>query len=101
MIRLSGRRPGLDVEIRVTGIRPGEKLAEQLHADEERQHETSHPSIVRLDPVSVSTHELEQMLAEFETAAVERDDTTARAVLRRTVLVEPGGSSMKRTVAWT
>ena len=35
MIRLAGRRVGEDVEIRVTGMRPGEKLEEQLWLPEE------------------------------------------------------------------
>jgi FlaA1/EpsC-like NDP-sugar epimerase len=50
MIRLSGRRVGADIEIRVTGVRPGEKLDEQLHCEDELPQETSHPSIVRLNP---------------------------------------------------
>ena len=37
MIALSGRRVGTDVEIRVTGMRPGEKLAEELCTPEERR----------------------------------------------------------------
>lgn len=53
MIRLSGRRVGEDVEIRVTGVRPGEKLEEELHAPEEQVRPTSHPSIVQLEPVVI------------------------------------------------
>ncbi len=36
MIRLSGYRPGTDVEIRVTGVRPGEKLEEALRTPAEQ-----------------------------------------------------------------
>ena len=53
MIRLSGRRVGTDIEIRVTGIRPGEKLEEELHAPEENPQPTRHPSISRLVPAVV------------------------------------------------
>ncbi|HET7325924.1 MAG TPA: nucleoside-diphosphate sugar epimerase/dehydratase [Nocardioidaceae bacterium] len=90
MIRLSGRRPGLDVEIRVTGIRPGEKLAEQLHTEDERQHPTSHPSILRLDPVSLSKAELGVALDELTAATLERDDTTVRTLLRQLVAAGQG-----------
>jgi len=42
---------GSEIEIRVTGVRPGEKLAEELYAPDEEAHGTSHPAIVRLQPV--------------------------------------------------
>jgi FlaA1/EpsC-like NDP-sugar epimerase len=51
MIRLSGRRVGVDVEVRVTGTRPGEKLEETLHCDDELPEPTAHPSVIRLSPV--------------------------------------------------
>lgn len=50
LIRLSGLRPGLDIEIRVTGMRPGEKLHEVLHEPHEVPQPTCHPSIMRIDP---------------------------------------------------
>jgi FlaA1/EpsC-like NDP-sugar epimerase len=50
MIRLSGRRLGADIAIRVTGSRPGEKLEEELRTAEEQPQTTPHPSIVRLQP---------------------------------------------------
>ncbi len=81
MIKLSGRRPGLDVEIRVTGIRPGEKLAEQLHTSEERQHRTEHPSIVRLDTVPVDSPRLGETLHDLTAAVESRDDQAARSRL--------------------
>ena len=45
LITLSGLRPGEDIEIQFTGIRPGEKLFEELAADEERADKTRHPKI--------------------------------------------------------
>jgi FlaA1/EpsC-like NDP-sugar epimerase len=50
MVRLSGYQLGTDVEIRVTGIRPGEKLSEELRTPDEHPTATSHPSIVSLRP---------------------------------------------------
>jgi FlaA1/EpsC-like NDP-sugar epimerase len=45
MITLSGLRPGTDIEIQFSGIRPGEKLFEELMIDGENVSETSHPKI--------------------------------------------------------
>jgi FlaA1/EpsC-like NDP-sugar epimerase len=46
MIRLSGLREGDDIEIAFTGLRPGEKLFEELYSDYEQQRPTSHPKIM-------------------------------------------------------
>ena len=110
MIRLSGRRPGYDIEVRVTGIRPGEKINEQLHSAEEKTHTTSHPAIVRLDPVPVGIAALDRLLLELAAAAERRDDVGVRAILRH--LVELGSEPRvpeqrppelrhARSVAWT
>lgn len=50
MIRLSGRRPGTDVEIRVIGTRPGEKMYEKLQRRSEQSAPTAHPSLTQLRP---------------------------------------------------
>lgn len=50
MIRLSGRCVGTDVAVRITGMRPGERLEEELRAPEEAPSPTPHPSIVALQP---------------------------------------------------
>lgn len=46
LIRLSGKTPGEDIEIVYTGLRPGEKLYEELFHDAEKLAETSHPKIL-------------------------------------------------------
>lgn len=45
LIGLYGYRPGLDIEIVFTGLRPGEKLHEELFSKSERVEATSHPKI--------------------------------------------------------
>ena len=45
MIRLSGREPGSEVPISYTGLRPGEKLYEELFYDSEALGDTRHPKI--------------------------------------------------------
>ncbi|OGT22357.1 MAG: multidrug MFS transporter [Gammaproteobacteria bacterium RBG_16_57_12] len=46
MIRLSGKEPGKDIEIIYTGLRPGEKLYEELFHDQEQLAETAHEKIL-------------------------------------------------------
>ena len=47
MVRLSGLKLGKDIEINVTGLRPGEKLYEELLASSENTLPTHHPKILR------------------------------------------------------
>ncbi|TMB98381.1 MAG: hypothetical protein E6J42_06090, partial [Chloroflexi bacterium] len=46
LIRLSGLRPGADIEIVETGLRPGEKLHEELWWDSANAKPSSHPKIM-------------------------------------------------------
>jgi FlaA1/EpsC-like NDP-sugar epimerase len=48
MIRLSGAEAHDDIEVRFTGLRPGEKLYEELVTDSEIAAPTSHPKIFKL-----------------------------------------------------
>jgi FlaA1/EpsC-like NDP-sugar epimerase len=45
LITLSGLRPGHDIAIKFSGVRPGEKLFEQLSTDAEHADKTKHPKI--------------------------------------------------------
>lgn len=46
MVKLSGLDLGKDIEIKITGLRPGEKLYEELLTNEENTQETHHPQIL-------------------------------------------------------
>jgi FlaA1/EpsC-like NDP-sugar epimerase len=74
MIRLSGRRPGTDVEIRIGGTRPGEKLHEELRIPEEVLLQTEHSSVLRLEPVIPDPTQLAERV-EFLRRLAEADAT--------------------------
>jgi FlaA1/EpsC-like NDP-sugar epimerase len=87
MIRLSGRRPGVDIAIEYIGLRPGEKLYEELFYDSEDLLPTDHPKIrVARRAGDPSPEAMEATVARVE-AAVRDGDVE---VLRR-VLGEVGG----------
>ena len=62
MIQLSGLELGKDIEIKVTGLRPGEKLYEELLAEEENTIPTHHPQILK----AKVRHEDAQQITEIE-----------------------------------
>ena len=66
MIRLSGKEPEVDIEIEFIGVRPGEKLHEELWARGENSEPTSHPKILRCASGTVDPSWLEEELAELE-----------------------------------
>ena len=55
MIRLSGFRPEIDIQIEFTGLRPGEKLYEELLADKENTQATHHSKIM----IAKATHDFD------------------------------------------
>ncbi len=59
LIRLSGLEVGVDIDIRYTGTRPGEKLYEELFFDSESAIPTDHPKVLRAKngtlPIGLST----------------------------------------------
>ena len=58
MIELSGLQVGEDIEIEICGMRPGEKLYEELHIDGERHIETSHPKIMVAESTTMNRLEI-------------------------------------------
>ena len=86
MIRLSGKEPGRDVEIRIIGVRPGEKLHEELFAEGETWQATTHPKILALDVHPVDREWLDGELDALERLVEEGDTLRLVSRLREIVL---------------
>lgn len=84
LIRLSGREPG-DVDIAFTGLRPGEKLSEQLIGACENVVPTGHEKIMVLRAQDDDPGPDETLLRELEDAAKNRDAEAIRTLLQRLV----------------
>lgn len=86
LIRLSGLEPGRDIEIVFTGIRPGEKLSEDLWDQGFAYSPTSHPDINRVDTEDgLSSAELESVVDELVRLAREGKPDEIRSVLSETI----------------
>ena len=71
MIRLSGLEPDRDIAIEFTGVRPGEKLHEELWSTDETVGATPHPKILRSTRPPIDAGWLEEELAELERLVAE------------------------------
>jgi FlaA1/EpsC-like NDP-sugar epimerase len=82
MIRLSGLEPERDIEITITGIRPGEKLHEGLFEDSEEVERTHHDKLMRSRRAPISPEWLEAELDAVERLANEGDEPGAVELVR-------------------
>ncbi len=76
MIQLSGFEEGKDIKINFTGLRPGEKLYEELLNDNENTIPTHHPKIMLAKIPPFSFAEMDMALAEIQTL-LETDSNSA------------------------
>ena len=96
MINLSGLRlkdenhPDGDIEIKITGLRPGEKLYEELLIGDEVQ-KTTHPRIMTASEVMLPWDKLHDILSRMESACRKMNQTELRALL----LEAPAGFNPK------
>lgn len=74
LIRLSGYKPNIDIPIVVTGLRPGEKLYEELLMNEEGLGKTSHKKIFIGQPTFMDFEELEKNLKILKDAVETKDN---------------------------
>lgn len=94
LIRLSGLEPGRDIEIVFTGIRPGEKLREELWEDDKTYHKTDHPDIfcsmgedlIASDVLSATLSQLSVMVSASNPEEIVRllDEAVPGATIRET-----------------
>ena len=64
LIELSGFRPDVDIEIKIVGLRPGEKLVEELQLEGEHYRPTTHPRILRFVGARPDHAALDRLLAD-------------------------------------
>ena len=80
LIRLSGYTPDVDIKIVYTGLRPGEKLYEELLMDEEGLKETENKMIHIGKPIDMDDAWFEQKLKELDKASYDEVSDMKRIV---------------------
>jgi FlaA1/EpsC-like NDP-sugar epimerase len=82
LIRLHGLMPGDDIEVRYTGVRPGEKMHEELVYDAEALRSTTHPKIRMVgDQPRIDLRRLRRDIEHLSELCKEGDEDKSRQFL--------------------
>lgn len=101
MICLSGLEPGQDVEIQITGLRPGEKIHEELLIDSAKARPTKHPKIFCAHESKIRWEFLQPRLEALFAQARRGDGDGIRAELQHLVPeYGPKTGTVRNNAAW-
>lgn len=85
LIKLSGYRPNVDIKIEFTGLRPGEKLYEELLMNEEGLQKTRHEKIFIGQPLFCDMKQIKEYLDLLEDALKSNDNEEIKHVIAKIV----------------
>jgi FlaA1/EpsC-like NDP-sugar epimerase len=85
LIRLSGLEPGSDIEVNFTGVRPGEKLFEELFFKGAHVVPTNHPKILRARDSESASHSAATVAALIRAASENQSGGQIRRLLQTLV----------------
>jgi FlaA1/EpsC-like NDP-sugar epimerase len=95
IIKLSGLEPGTDIEIKFTGVRPGERMNEILFARDEPITQIGIDGIVAARPLRPSLESLRALLRELEDGVARGERDTMDRILHSVVPHTPKSSPAK------
>ncbi|OPX47420.1 polysaccharide biosynthesis protein [Clostridium thermobutyricum] len=92
LIRLSGYEPEEDIKIEITGLRPGEKLYEELLMDEEGLKSTKNKKIFIGEPSDIDFEDLKREIFILRDVALNKDKEALKMKMKEivTTYIEPG-----------
>ena len=85
MIRLSGKVPGEDIAIVYTGLRPGEKLYEELFHEKEALQSTDHTKILLARHRNLEWERLNKIMDQLHAACADYDEHALRVLMKELV----------------
>ena len=97
LIRFYGYEPGVNMDIKIVGLRPGEKLYEELMMDEEqdKMRRTLHNKIFVAPPRNIDLGEFYQQLQELAVAAEHNDDSVVEQLAKMVPTFTPTRENLK------
>lgn len=101
LIKLSGYEPEVDIKIEVTGLRPGEKLYEELLMNEEGLTETDNSKIFIGIPSEFDINELKSKIHDLLKVAVNEDKESLKVKMKEVVptFKEPDEANSEKKIA--
>ena len=97
LIRFYGYEPGVNMEIKVVGLRPGEKLYEELMMDEEqdKMRRTQHNKIFVASPRTIDLAQFYEQLQALEAAAAHNDEGVVKQLAAMIPTFTPTRENLK------
>ena len=83
LIKLSGLEPNVDIQIKITGLRPGEKLYEELLMAEEGLTQTKHDKIYIAEPMDIDMKKIENKLNILDKLLVDGTNNEQKEKIRK------------------